>query len=206
MREWWDRAEEYIETLDQKYIFLIVITIIAFFSLGFWYFAFEPVKQELSNTQQAIDKTIQKIQKLSKSTIASKIQQTKREIAQINQEIERLKSQRYRLLLQLQKENYKLLNKRNFYQFLTKALDRSVKYNVTLDKLELIPLHKQFVGDLYIAQKMNIEGSGRFLDIVKWLRSMEDERLLLKVDRFHVELQDNSPIFSLSILFYGNSL
>ena len=206
MREWLDRAEEYFDSLDKKQFFALIAGMIILFIGAFWYFTFEPVQQELQSKEKAITDTIKKIRKLSKSTIIQKIQREKRAIAQINQEIEKIKAEQIGLLAQLQKMDYKLLNKENFYQFLTKLLDLSVKSILTLDKIELTPLQKKFVGGISIVQKMDINGSGAFLDTVKWLRTMEDERLLLKVDRFQVALQKDQPSFYISILFYGNSL
>ncbi|BCD60871.1 MULTISPECIES: hypothetical protein [unclassified Nitratiruptor] len=206
MREIFDRLEERFESLDSKTLMMIYALVFLLALFLFYFFSYEPLEQQLQSKSQKLQHLIQKARKLSKTSIVQKIKREQNEIAQLNLDIEQLKTQRFQLMQQLQQKHYQLMMPKNFYAFLTDFLSKSVIYGVDLQKIDFNPTVKKFVAKLYIVQEMELTGSGRFLDIVKLLRYAESNRLLFRISSLHIELSDEYPTFHATLQFFGDRL
>ena len=203
MREMIEKLQEYYDTLEggRKWIFILLPFLAAG---GFAYFFYiEPIMQQLQQKEERIAQLSQQIFKHKSSRYEKLIAEKKREILALQSEIDRLKNKTMALRAKLERQRFIFLNGENFAKLLEDMLKDSVNNALELSQIAIEERSIAKVGKLKIKKAIHIEGRGEFLNIVKFVRSIEGHPVLLSVNRFAVETNGTTPKFSVDIDFFG---
>ncbi len=203
MREYLDILEDLILQENRKKVFAIFFLAILFLIISTMsYFFIHPKIEEISKKQEDLRALEKKILKNSTDTIQSKIVLRKKEILKNQSKKENLKLQILALQSKLENIN-SFIDSMNFSTFLDYLLKNSIKQSVLLNNIKIEDKQKPFVDKLYIKKSLSVNGSGRFLNIIKFARALESKKMLFNLEKFNIETNGSMPNFSFEINFYG---
>jgi len=202
MREIFDNLENNILELDSKKRFLLLTGIIFLVLILIYYFLIGPMIESIFSNQEKIIMLDKKISKNSPKKLKSKFFLIKKEILKAKNRKDELNIELLELRNRLEGMKVLLVNKLDFNKFLNNLLKESINKNLLIKNIKILEEDKQFVGKLYIKKVMRVEGEGRFLDIISFVRFLEQNNMLFSIRDFIIEI-DEGLIFSLSIDFYG---
>lgn len=197
-----EQLESYV--LLHKLLFLAVILIlIGYFS---YIFIFEPYMQELEEKKLQLQELNAKIKKSKKLFYLKQIKKFKNDILLLRTDIENLKKKKIAILEEMHKNNAMYVTNENFAKLLDKILFESKKYNLALNQILIYDKEVPYLGKIFEKKELNISGQGEFLEIVKFLRSIESSEILLKIDNLLIETNGSIPTFSFLLKLYGGTL
>jgi len=202
MRDFFDNLENNFLELDSKKRFLLLTGIIFLVLILIYYFLIVPIIESIFSNQEKVVMLDKKISKNSPEKLKSKIFLIKKEILKVKNRKEELNIKLLKLRNRLDSMKVLLVNKLDFNKFLNNLLKESINKNLLIKNVKILEEDKQFIGKLYIKKVMIIEGEGRFLDIISFVRSLEQNKMLFSIRDFIIEI-DEGLRFSFSIDFYG---
>lgn len=202
MRDFFDNLENNFLELDSKKRFLLLTGIIFLVLILIYYFLIVPIIESIFSNQEKVVMLDKKISKNSPEKLKSKIFLIKKEILKVKNRKEELNIKLLKLRNRLDSMKVLLVNKLDFNKFLNNLLKESINKNLLIKNVKILEEDKQFIGKLYIKKVMIIEGEGRFLDIIFFVRSLEQNKMLFSIRDFIIEI-DEGLRFSFSIDFYG---
>ena len=198
-----DKFED-IENLDSRkkvgiYIAIPFVLLVAF------YFLFLSQSLDEYNANQ---KTLQNLQKeLKKPTlrlISAKIGRFKKELVKNRTQIDKAKQKLNFLQAKLDSKSFLFTSKKSISLFLNALLDNSLKKDVLIQTIQLHDENVPYIGNLKLKRVIDINASGRFLNELSFLRSVEKSPMLIKVENLHIFLQkEDMPHCSFKVKFYG---
>ena len=198
-----DKFED-IENLDSRKKVGIYIAI-PFVLLAAFYFLFLSQSFDEYNANQ---KTLQNLQKeLKKPTlrlISAKIGRFKKELVKNRTQIDKAKQKLNFLQAKLDSKSFLFTSKKSISLFLNALLDNSLKKDVLIQTIQLHDENVPYIGNLKLKRVIDINASGRFLNELSFLRSVEKSPMLIKVENLHIFLQkEDMPHCSFKVKFYG---
>lgn len=198
-----DKFED-IENLDSRKKVGIYISI-PFVLLVAFYFLFLSQSLDEYNANQ---KTLQNLQKeLKKPTlrlISAKIGRFKKELVKNRTQIDKAKQKLNFLQAKLDSKSFLFTSKKSISLFLNALLDNSLKKDVLIQTIQLHDENVPYIGNLKLKRVIDINASGRFLNELSFLRSVEKSPMLIKVENLHIFLQkEDMPHCSFKVKFYG---
>ena len=202
MRDFFDNLENNFLELDSKKRFLLLTGIIFLVLILIYYFLIVPIIESIFSNQEKVVMLDKKISKNSPEKLKSKIFLIKKEILKVKNRKEELNIKLLKSRNRLESMKVLLVNKLDFNKFLNNLLKESINKNLLIKNVKILEEDKQFIGKLYIKKVMIIEGEGRFLDIISFVRSLEQNKMLFSIRDFIIEI-DEGLRFSFSIDFYG---
>ena len=203
MREYLDILEDLILQEDRKKVFAIFFVILLSAISAVSYFFIYPKIEEILKKKEDLTALEKKILKNSPNTIQSKIALKKKEILKNQSKKENLKLQMLALQSKLENINFSFINPINFSTFLDYLLKNSIKHNLLINSIKIEDKQKPFIGKLYVKKSLSVNGSGRFLNIIKFARVLESKKMLFNLEKFNIETNGSMPNFSFKIDFYG---
>ena len=206
LRERLDIFEEQLQghPLSHKSLFLVVLlTFLGYFA---YMFVFEPLLQELEAKEQQLQSLQAKIKKNRKLFYLKQIKKLKQDTLALRTQIEEAKEQKASVLERLRQNNALFINNENLAKLLDKILLESKRNALVLDQVLIGEKETPYLGKIYEKKELNIKGQGEFLNVVKFLRSIESSEVLLKVDNLLIETNGSVPSFSFSLKLYGGSV
>ena len=72
-----------------------------------------------------------------------------------------------------------------------------------IDSVDIEDIETPYDGLLEEVKLLRIEGSGSFLPLVEYVRSLEDEEILFRLDRFDIETNGSSTVFAIDLRVLG---
>ncbi len=168
------------------------------------YFGFlEKKLQQLQSKKERLALLERSIYKQSPRYLEAKIAQLRRQLIKLRTRIEALRFKRSSLLDQLQKRRVLFLSPKSFSKLLEKILAASYRYGLELEEIAIDEVQKPFLGNLFEKKAVDVNGTGDFLALVRFLRGIEASKLLLKIERLHVETNGTIPSFFFRLKLYG---
>ncbi len=198
-----DFFEEYLQGIDRGRKILYLSVIVIFTVLFFYFFLIEPKIEELKSRELSYESLSKKVVEKSPKTHISTIKSLKTQIASLKNMIDKLSARELTLKTRLQELNSVLMSEKNFPQILEKMLQLSSDHSIALNQIEIEEREKKYYEKIKVKKRVKVKGSGRFLNIVKFVRGIEDSPVLMKVDRYIVETNGTRPSFELVVDYFG---
>ncbi|MRI58256.1 MAG: hypothetical protein C6H99_01985 [Epsilonproteobacteria bacterium] len=206
MRAWIERLEAYFGAQSGTKRWMALLGVVMLVGVLGYLFLFEPMlgEFEAKKAQLALldeNRAKEKVQK-----IASQIDSIERKIASVQKEIERTKTEQQELAKQIEAQSYQLYSQENFAKILDKILSDSKSKKIYLRQIEIEDRNDPFLGRLYEKKRISVHGEGAFLNIVRFLRGIEERKILSRTTQLSIETNGSVPQFSFVISFYGAKL
>jgi len=198
-----DKFEE-IESLDSRNKTGICIAI-AFVLLTLFYFLFlSSALDEYDTNQKKIDSLQKELKKPTLQLVSAKIDHLKKELVKNRTEIDKARKEMNFLQHKLDSKSFLFISKKSISLFLDTLLDNSLKKGVLIQAITLHNENAPYIGNLKLKKIIDVNASGRFLNELSFLRSVEKSPMLIKVENLHIFLQETDiPHFSFEVKFYG---
>ena len=203
MREKLDELEETLESLDKKQYVAIYIAIFCFLGASWFYFYFDDVQTDLQLQSQKIVQYKKKIKKINFKEINKKILAKKSAIMKEKSHIAQLKSQIYHMDQKLRAERFLSVTQKGIATFVDRMLQSSLKQNILIESIEINDYNETYIGILKGQGAMDVIAQGDFLNIVRFLRSLEESVMLMGLSSVVVETNGTKPVLHTNIKFYG---
>lgn len=205
-RERLDSFEERLEVYPFFHKILFFLVLLAFMGYFAYMFIFEPLFEEIDAKEQQIQHLEAKINKNKKLFYLKQIKKLKKDILLLQTNIEQVKEQKAAILEELRQHNTLFVTNKNLAKLLDKILFESKKNSLLLDQILINDKNRPYLGKIYEKKELNITGEGEFLDIVRFLRSIESSNVLLRIENLLIETNGSVPSFSFSLKLYGGSM
>ena len=206
IREGIEILEAKLEGIERGKVLMLFVLTLLLVGYLFYLLLLDPAMEELRDLDAQRTQLQGKLLKNSPKRLEHKILGLKKELLTLRSERERLKERKLLLLSKLSKERYRLLGPESLSSFLDSLLAASVKKRILLHSVTLSDEDEPFLGLLRSKKSLDINGSAPFLDLVSFVRSIEDQKLLLRIDSLHIETNGSVPAFDLHIKLYGAKL
>ncbi|WP_187647364.1 hypothetical protein [Nitrosophilus labii] len=201
---------EFIYSLEEKikeqeprkrvFILLIILFLVLF---TIYFFLIEPIIEEINQKQETLAALEQKISKNSPKKMQSKIFLKKKEIFKNENLKEELNLKLLLLKSRFDKIRFLFVNDKDFNRFLNSLLKESVNKNILIKDIKILDKEEPFIGKLYVKKAISVEGKGRFLNIISFVRGLESNKMLMSIKELIIETEGSLPKFSFNIDFYG---
>jgi len=192
---------EELEPKEKVGIYLAIATVL----VSIFYFLFlSSALDEFNENQEQINSLKEKLKKPTYTLALQKIARLKKEVMKNKTEIDEAKSQLIFFQHKLNSERFLFISQNSTSIFLDKLLDNSLKKGVLIQAITLRNENEPYVGNLKLKKVIDINASGRFLNNLSFLRTIEESPMLLKVENLHIFLQEADTLhFSFEVKFYG---
>jgi len=170
---------------------------------SWFYFYFDDVQTDIELKEQKIAQYQQKIKKIDFKAINKKILAKKSAILEEKSQIVKLKSQIYQMDQKLRAERFLSVTQKGIATFVDRMLESSLEKNVLIENIEIRDFNATYIGILKGQREMDVVAQGNFLDIVHFLRSLEESVMLMGLSSVVVETNGTKPVVHTNIKFYG---
>jgi len=203
MREKLDEFEEYFDSLDLKQYSALYIAAVILLGATWFYFYFDDLQTDLQLKDQKIAQYKQKIQKINFKLINKKILTKKSAIVKERSNIAQIKSEIYQMDQKLRAERFLSVTQKGVATFVERMLESSLKKNILIETIEIKDFNATYIGILKGQREMDVIAQGEFLNIVAFLRSLEESIMLMGLSKVVVETNGTKPVVHTNIKFYG---
>jgi hypothetical protein len=203
MREKLDELEEIFESLETKQYIALYVGIFAFLGVAWFYFYFDDAQTNLALKEQKIAQYKTKIQKINFRSINKKILDKKSNILKEKSHIAQLKSKIYHMDQKLRAERFLSVTQKGVATFVDRMLESSLKQNLLIQNIEIKDYNATYIGILKGQREMSVVAQGDFLNIVHFLRSLEESVMLMGLSSVVIETNGTVPVVETNIRFYG---
>ncbi len=206
---WQERLELIEEELEvyplwqRLLFFLLILGLVGYF--GYTMFG-EPLIEEIQTEQEHLGKIESSMQKNRAPFYLRQIQKLKQDNMLLQSAIEQMREKKNTILEQLHQDRVFFLTNENFAQLLDNILNESKKRDLILEQILITPKNEPYLGKIYEKKELAIRGEGEFLNIVKFLRSIENSEVLLRIDNLSIETNGSMPRFSFLLKLYGGAV
>jgi len=178
---------------------------IPFVLLAVFYFLFlSSALDEYDTNQKKIDSLQKELKKPTLRLASAKINRLKKELVKNRTEIDKAREEMNFLQHKLDSKSFLFISKKSISLFLNTLLDNSLKKGVLIQTITLHNENAPYIGNLKLKKIIDVNASGRFLNELSFLRSVEKSPMLIKVENLHILLQETGlPHFSFEVKFYG---
>ncbi len=200
-----DIYEQKLQLLPKSYRWMMLGSLVVIVIVGGYFGLIEKKLRQLESKKEHLALLERSIYKQSPRYLEAKIAQLQRQLVQLRTHIEALRSQRNFLLGKLRERRVLFLSPKNFSKLLEKILSASYRYGLELEEIAIDEVQKPFWGNIFEKKVVDINGTGEFLALVRFLRGIEASKLLLKIERLHIETNGTIPSFFFRLKLYGAS-
>ncbi|UCN00787.1 hypothetical protein LCX93_02415 [Sulfurimonas sp. SWIR-19] len=198
-----DKFEE-IENLDSRKKTGIYIAIPLILFALFYFLFLSSALDEFDANQKKTEALQEELNKPTLRLLLAKTVRLKKEIVKNKTAIEQDREQLNYFQHKLDSKSFLFISKKSISLFLDKLLDNSLHKGVLIQAITLHNENKPYIGNLKLKKVIDVNASGRFLNELSFLRSVEKSTMLIKVENLHIFLQEtNQPLFSFEVKFYG---
>jgi len=198
-----DLLEDKLEALGKKEKIVLFIAILFGVVLLFYYFYVADATDKYQNNIRQITKLDRDIKKYSKKTVLHKILAMKRKILDTKSKISNDEQKLNYLNTKILQNNFLLLSKKDFTLFLNNLLKKSIKNDVLLQDVSIDKKDTKYIGKLKCKKIVQVDGYGNFLNTIKFIREIEEVKMMLQVKNLNIETNGTIPHTTFNILFYG---
>jgi len=200
------KIEAQLSSIDKSKRYLLYIMIIALVSGSNYYYFMEDIIKQAQKERQNFEKLERELRNKSPQAIVRQINQEKKRDLQLSEEIEKLEYKKIALQTKLDSMKFLFLTDDKFAQFLDVALKDSVNKGIMLSKVMIKEENsgKHYIGSLYYAKELEIEGVGDYLGIEKFLRNIEKQNILQRFDLIEIKTDVNGTWFNAKMTLFGD--
>ncbi len=203
MREKLDEFEEYFEALEQKQYLALIFATFILMGAAWFYFYFDDTQTDIELKDQKIAQYKDKIEKINFQTINKKILAKKSAIVKEKTHIAQLKSEIYTMDQKLHKLRFLSITQKGVTTFVDRMLENSLKKDILIQNIDIKDYNASYIGILQGQKEMDVAAQGEFLDIVHFLRSLEESVMLMGLSSVTIETNGTIPLLQTKIRFYG---
>ncbi len=203
MYEFFERLDEQLAQYGKTQKALLILFLFGGIVFMSYYFFIDEELQILQSKKQEVASIQKKMKKYRSKVIERKIVKIKKEIVALNSHIDTLTQKKYKLIKELNKKRVILFNKDSFARFLRDILADSKKKNLTLQKIDIHKTDKKLIGKIVQIRELVVEGYGKFLNVVRYLRNIESKKMLFKIANLAIAMQENGLFFGFHLKLYG---
>ena len=180
-------------------------TILLVGGLNYYYFM-EGIIKQTEKEKQKLEKLKQEVKSKSPQVIMKKIKDEKSKQLKLSEEIESLEYKKIALRTKFDSMKFLFLTDDKFAQFLNNVLKDSVNKGIMLSDviIEEIKEDKHYIGKLYLAKRLKMQGSGDYLNIENFLRNIEKQNILQKFDIIKIETDGDLTKFMAEMTLLGD--
>ncbi len=153
--------------------------------------------------EEQIAQLHRKIAKYDPKRFEAKLKRLKERNVRLRADIDKARAKEMELRAQLQDASMRFLNQKNLTALLDDMLADSKHKGLVLEKIDINATKIPYMGKLEIQKELRVQGQGRFLELVRFMRGIEAHPMLLKIDDLHIETNGTVPKFSFVIKLYG---
>lgn len=203
MRELLDNLENHLQNLEQKIKILILVSIPVAFGGIFYLFYFVDAYENIQQQNSTITKLKRDIVKNSPKRALQKVLIQKRKLLASKSELNKSNLHLLALASEVEKNRFLLTSSKDFNKFLENLLEESIANRISIDTLEITDQDKEFIGKLQTIKAIDITGNGNFLNVLRFLRKIEKNKILMMANEINIETNGTIPFVRLHIDFYG---
>ncbi len=203
MRDKLDLVEEKLDSFSKtEKIALSVFIPLLVFTLFYFLYITNAFDQRESN-ERTLTKLNHNLGNHSKKFVVHKIQVVKQQLLYVKSAIVESKQKLRYLEASLIKSNFSFLSQKDFTYFLNDLLTKSVENNFLIDTINMEKDNRAFVGRLKYKKTVIVQGSGEFLNTLKFIREVEKNSMLMEIKNLNIETNGTTPHVTYEIKFYG---
>lgn len=203
MREKLDELEESLESLDKKQYIGLYIATVCLIGASWFYLYFDDAQTDLALQEQHIEQYNSKIQKIDFKTINKKILAKKSAILKEKSKIAQIKREIYQMDKKLHNERFLSVTQKGIATFVERMLASSLAENLLINNIEIRDYNATYIGILKGQKEMDVVAEGNFLNIVHFLRTLEESVMLMGLSSVVIETNGTKPLLHTNIKFYG---
>ena len=203
MRDKLDLVEEKLDSFSKiEKIALSVFFPLMIFTL-FYFLYISNVFDQRENNENTLTKLDYDLHKHSKKLVLHEIEAMKQKLLHVKSAIVKRKQKLTYFETELVKSNFLFLSQKHFTQFLNDLLSKSVENNFLIDTINIKKDNSDFIGRLKYKKVVSVQGSGEFLDTLKFIREVEENSMLMEIKNLNIETNGTTPHVTYEIKFYG---
>lgn len=170
---------------------VVVYAIVVIFILVFGYLLFlDDNLTELSNKTQELENKELLLRKSVRNSAMKKIEALRKNLKKSKDEIQKKTQENANYKPNVEDSSLFSINDSNFAMFLESALAKSKDLNISLIKVDIFSDKLPYIGYLEIKKRLKFHGQGKFLDILRLARYMENQNFLIKLKKFEIKKPD----------------
>jgi len=200
------KIETQLSSIDKSKRYLLYIMIIALVSGSNYYYFMEDIIKQAQKERRNFEKLERELRYKSPQAIVRQINQEKKRELQLSEEIEKLEYKKIALQTKLDSMKFLFLTDDKFAQFLDVILKDSVNKGIMLSKVMIKEENsdKHYIGSLYYAKELEVEGVGDYVMIEEFLRGIERQNILQRFDQIEIKTDVNSTWFNAKMTLFGD--
>ena len=200
------KIETQLSSIDKSKRYLLYIMIIALVSGSNYYYFMEDIIKQAQKERRNFEKLERELRYKSPQAIVRQINQEKKRELQLSEEIEKLEYKKIALQTKLDSMKFLFLTDDKFAQFLDVTLKDSVNKGIMLSKVMIKEENsgKHYIGSLYYAKELEIDGVGDYLMIEEFLRGIEQQNILQRFDQIEIKTDVNGTWFNAKMTLFGD--
>ncbi|MEW5833134.1 MAG: hypothetical protein AB1763_09895 [Campylobacterota bacterium] len=195
-----DGQLEAYEPFKRRLIYAIISAGILMMS---WMFFISDTLDKLSALKDRTAELETTVERNSPAAYREKIARVNHELAQKNDELERLRQNKIALLEQMSDSQGLLFDNRRYAKMLDILLERSLKLGLEIETMESVDTDKVFYGKVKQLKQLTVTGNGRFPAVAEFLSFAEAQNTLVQVKSVHIRAGEKNPRFTAVILYMG---
>lgn len=183
---------DYLVTQPPKQrVMLYVALAIGIFVIAYFFYISD-LSTDLSDTEDLYVQKQTELKTLQRNVDMKKLQVMRANIKKTKEEIQAKKLQIQEKTEKLNTSSVFLIDDSKFAIFLENTLLTSKSLNVKLSQINIDDSSLPYVGILDVKKQIQISGSGKFLDILRLFRFMEEQKFLLKTQYIKIKTPEKS--------------
>lgn len=167
-------------------IIIYVALVVLILALGYLLYLDDSLTR-LSDKTQELEKKELMLKKSVRNSAVARIRALKKKIKQSKENIDKKKQENSNAIPSEKDASLFSINDSNFAMFLESSLAKSRDLNVSLTRVDIFSDKLPYIGYLEIKKRLVLHGEGRFLDILRLSRYMEDQNFLIKLTKFDIK-------------------
>jgi len=203
MREKIDLLEDKVQAFSSKEKILLGVSIPIAIGLLFYFFYVTDAMEKQQKNSIKIAKIEHALTKHAKETLIRKIKISKKKILTLKSQIVTDSQKLHYLDAKLTHYKFLFLTQKNFTLFLNNLLEKSLKNNFLIQDLNISQENKKYIEKIKYKKLVNVNGSGEFLNTLKFIREVEENNILLEIKNLTIETNGTTPHITYTINFYG---
>lgn len=168
-------------------IYAILVIVVLF--IGYFLFLDDSLS-ELSNKDQELEKNELMLRKNVRNSAMKRIEALRKSLKKSKDDLKTKTQANADYKPSVEDSSLFSINDSNFAMFLESALAKSRDLNISLVKVDIFSDKIPYIGYLEIKKRLKFHGHGKFLDILRLARYMENQNFLIKLKKFDIKKPD----------------
>ena len=204
LKSFFENLELELNNIDKTKKFMLYFSIVVAISLLNYQYFLDGYMQEYLQKESKTQKLSIESKKNFVPTISLRIKRAKQEQMKLLEQIDSLDFELLDIQSKVDSVDAFSLNDELFAQYLNKILKDSKDKDISIEKIKIEDSSKRYVGKVYLVKEVKINGFGNYLNIERFVREIEKQNILQKIENFTVSADLNLTNFSVDISIFGD--